>query len=53
MICCSNAAARRDVVEKTWSRDLGETIWKEYLGYVMRVRSYLTFDVVEVDKMAG
>ncbi len=31
LICCSNAAARRDVEEKTWSSDLGKVVGKGIL----------------------
>ena len=51
LIRCSYEAARRDVVEKMWSRVLGEII-RENVPKVMGVRqSYLTSDVVEADKM--
>jgi hypothetical protein len=51
LICCSNDAARRDVVEKTWSRVLVEIIREGSLK-IMGVQ-YLTLDVVEAEKVSG
>jgi hypothetical protein len=52
LICCSNAAARRDVLERTCSRDLGAVIGNSIMK-MMGIRSYLTFDGVDCDKMSG
>jgi hypothetical protein len=52
LICRSNAAARLDVIERIWLKDL-EAIVRNSSAERTEVHSYSAFDVVEVDEMSG